>query len=83
MSKSSYALSAPESILVAAQRAEKRDGASLNQSINTALAGKVAALEAEDVFKHCAARADKALFLTVLDRLGKEAPRPGDELTEE
>ena len=60
-----------ESILAAARRAEKRDGVSLNQFMNTALAEKVAALQAEDVFKHCAAHADKARFLEVLDRLGK------------
>lgn len=83
MCKSNCALSAPESILAAARRAAKRDGVSLNRFINTALAEKVAALEAEDVFKSRAARADKARFLEVLDRLGKEALRPGDELTEE
>ena len=83
MGKSNYALSAPESILAAARRAAKRDGVSLNQFINTALAAKVVALEAEDVFTHRAARADKARFLDILDRLGREPPRPGDELTAE
>ena len=83
MGKSNYALSAPESILSAARRAAKRDGVSLNQFINTALAEKVAALEAEAIFMRRAARADKARFLDVLDRLGKEPPRPGDELTAE
>ena len=83
MGKSNYALSAPESILAAARRAAKRDGVSLNQFINTALAEKVAALEAEDVFMRRAAQADKARFLDVLDRLGSEPPRPGDELTAE
>ena len=80
MGKSNYALSAPASILAAARRAAKRDGVSLNQFINTALAEKVAALEAEDVFAHRAARADKGRFLEVLERLGSESPRPGDEL---
>jgi len=80
MGKSNYALSAPESILAAARRAAKRDGVSLNQFINTALAEKVAALEAEDVFTRRAARAARARFLEVLERLGGEPPRPGDEL---
>jgi hypothetical protein len=80
MGKSNSALSAPESILAAARRAAKRDGVSLNQFINTALAEKVAALEAEDVFTRRAARADRARFLEVLERLGGEPPRPGDEL---
>jgi len=52
----------------------------LNQFINTALAEKVAALEAEDVFTRRAARADKARFLDVLERLGTESPRQGDAL---
>ncbi|MEJ2327606.1 MAG: hypothetical protein P8Y27_17690 [Chromatiaceae bacterium] len=80
MSKSNYALSTPESILAAARRAAKRDGVSLNQFINTALAEKVAALEAEEVFTHRAARADRARFLDVLERLGREPPQGGDEL---
>ena len=82
MGRSNYALKAPESILAAARRAAKRDGVSLNQFINTALAEKVAALEAEEVFTRRAARADKARFLDVLDRLGRETPRAGDELAE-
>jgi hypothetical protein len=80
MSKSNYALSTPESILAAARRAAKRDGVSLNQFINTALAEKVAALEAEEVFTRRAARADRARFLDVLERLGNEPPQAGDEL---
>jgi uncharacterized protein (DUF1778 family) len=80
MSKSNYPLKAPKSILAAARRAAARDGVSLNQFINTALAEKVAALEAEEVLTERAARADKARFLEVLDRVGREPPRPGDEL---
>jgi hypothetical protein len=80
MGKSNYALSAPESILAAARRAAKRDGVSLNQFINTALAEKVAALEAEEVFTCRAARADRARFLAVLERHGGDSPRVGDEL---
>ena len=80
MGKTNYALNAPESILAAARRAAKRDGVSLNQFINTALAEKVAALEAEEVFARRASRADKARFLDVLERLGNETSRRGDEL---
>ena len=80
MSKSNYALSAPRSILEAARRAAQRDGVSLNQFINTALAEKVAALETETVFTRRAERADRARFLDVLERLGRESPRFGDEL---
>jgi hypothetical protein len=76
MSKRNYPLKAPESILAAA----RRDGVSLNQFINTALAEKVAALEAEEVFTQRAARADTARVLDVLRRVGPEPPRPGDEL---
>lgn len=80
MGKSNYALNAPESILAAARRAAKRDGVSLNQFISTALAEKVAALEAEEVFTRRAVRADRARFLEVLDRLGREPPQSGDEM---
>ncbi|MFN2140024.1 MAG: hypothetical protein ACK2U5_06055 [Candidatus Promineifilaceae bacterium] len=80
MGKSNYPLKAPESILAAARRAARRDGVSLNQFINTALAEKIAALEAEEVFTQRAVRADRARFLDVLDRLGTEPPQPGDEL---
>lgn len=83
VSKSNYPLIAPESILAAARRAARRDGVSLNQFINTALAEKVAALEAEEVFTKRAARANKARFLDVLRRIGPEQPRPGDELPED
>ena len=80
MSKSNYPLKAPASILAAARRAAQRDGVSLNQFINTALAEKVAALEAEEVLGKRAARADKEHFLDALARIGPEPPRPGDEL---
>ncbi len=80
MSKSNYPLKAPASILAAARRAAERDGVSLNQFINTALAEKVAALEAEEVFTKRAVRADKARFLEVLAHIGPEPPRPGDDL---
>ena len=41
MSKSNYPLKAPASILAAARRAAQRDGVSLNQFINTALAENI------------------------------------------
>ena len=50
MSKSTCASSAPERILAAARRADRPDGVSLDQFINTALADKIAALEADGVF---------------------------------
>jgi hypothetical protein len=80
MGRSNYSLNAPESVLAAARRAAKRDGVSLNQFINTALAEKVAALQAHEVFTERAARADRARFLEVLERLGNEPPGDGDEL---
>lgn len=82
MSKSNYPLKAPASILAAARRAARRDGVSLNQFINTALAEKVAALATAEVFTERAARADQARFLEVLGRIGQAPPRDGDELPE-
>ena len=78
--KGHHALKAPTSILAAARRAARRDGVSLDQFISTALAEKVAALEAPDVFVRRAACADQARFMEVLVRLSREPPREGDEL---
>lgn len=78
--KGSYPLKAPLSILDAARRAAKRDGVSLNQFINTALAEKVAALEADDVLSRRAERADQSRFMEVMSRIGSDAPAEGDRI---
>ncbi len=80
MGKSYDVLSAPDSMLAAARRAAKRDGAGLNQLIDMALAEKAAALGGEEVFTRRVARADRARFLEVPEHLGPEPPRAGDEL---
>ena len=65
MGKSNYALNAPESILAAARRAAKRDGVSLNQFINTALAEKVAA--GDDEILKAVARVQESLAAADVD----------------
>lgn len=80
MSKSNYPLKAPTSILEAARRAAKRDGVSLNQFINTALAEKVAALQAAEIFEERAKRANAERFREVLGHVGAQPPRAGDEM---
>ena len=79
---SNYPLRLPESVRKAAEIAAARDGVSLNQFFATAIAEKAAALTAAQTIEQRAARADRAKFYEVMARIGKEAPREGDEIPE-
>lgn len=70
----------PRSIKAAIARLAKQDGVSMNQMIATAVAEKVAVLEAATFFEERAKRADYAAFDRIMDRAGGEPPRAGDEL---
>jgi hypothetical protein len=59
-----------------------RDGASINQFINVAVAEKLSVLMTEEFFNARARRADPEKFYAVLDKFGTEPPREGDELPE-
>ncbi len=72
----------PHSIKVAVVRLAKQDGVSMNQMIATAVAEKVAELEAAIFFEERAKRADYAAFDRIMNREGGEPPRAGDELPE-
>ena len=52
----------------------------MNQMIATAVAEKVAVLEASTFFEERAKRADYAAFDRIMNRTGGEPPRVGDEL---
>jgi hypothetical protein len=70
----------PKSIKAAVARLAKQDGVSMNQMIATAVAEKVAVLEAATFFEERAKRADYAAFDRIMNREGGEPPRAGDEL---
>ncbi len=72
----------PRSIKDAVARLAKQDGVSMNQMIATAVAEKVAVLDAASIFAERAARADYAAFDRIMNREGGEPPRVGDELPE-
>lgn len=81
MNKAAYALKLPQSLKTAAQRLAREDGVSLNLWITVALAEKVGAVEtAADLFKLRAGGAKPADLLPILDKVGNEPPRPGDEM---
>lgn len=59
MTKANYSLRLRPSLKAAAERMAMADGASLNQFINVAVAEKLSALEAEELFRARAARGKK------------------------
>ncbi|HEX4032725.1 MAG TPA: hypothetical protein VHX20_20365 [Terracidiphilus sp.] len=59
-----------------------RDGTSINQFLVVAAAEKIAAMQTEEFFLSCRARADREAFRRVLNREGGEPPRKDDEWTE-
>jgi uncharacterized protein (DUF1778 family) len=78
--RGNFPLRLPDSIRKAAEAAAAKDGVSLNQFINLAVAEKTAALTGADMIAERAARADRAAFDAVMARVGAEPPRPGDEV---
>lgn len=80
MSKSNYALRLLPSLKAAAERVASREGASLNQFINVAVAEKLSALETEAFFRARASEARREDFLDFLDGAGDEPPGEGDEI---
>ena len=80
MNKSNYALRLQPSLKAAGERLAAREGTSLNQLINVALAEKLSALETADFFRRRAAQGDKAAFHRFLDEAGDEPPAEGDEI---
>lgn len=74
-----FPLRLSESVRRAAEQAAERDGVSLNQFINLAVAEKTAALVGAEMVERRAANADRAAFDAVMARVGKEPPQTGDE----
>jgi hypothetical protein len=77
-----FQLRLPRSIKAAVARLAKEDGVSMNQMIATAVAEKVAVLDAVTYLEERAKRADYEWFDRIMNREGGEPPRAGDELPE-
>ena len=77
---STYPLRLPASLKAAVEKLSKRDGTSINPFVVIAVAERIAAMTAEEVFAERRARADLAAFDRIMSRKGGEPPRPGDEL---
>ena len=81
MTQANYALRLQASLKAEAERAAKREGTTLNQFINVAVAEKLAALRTVDYLRERAARADLGEAIALLESFGRdEPPREGDEL---
>ncbi len=80
MSQSNYPLRLQTSLLDEVRRIARVEGASVNQFINVAVAEKLATLRAVSVLRERAERGDPEGAIAILDRLGREPPRPGDEI---
>jgi hypothetical protein len=68
----------PHSIKAAVMRLAKEDGVSMNQMIATAVAEKVAVLEAATFFEERSKKADYVAFDRIMNRRGGASPRDGD-----
>lgn len=77
---STLSLRLPESIHEKLGELAEREGISINQMINSAVAEKLAALLTEQYLAERAARADRSKFDAVLAKVPDVPPLPGDEL---
>src|SRR5437868_7669229 len=80
MTRSNYPLRLQSSLLEQVRRLAEREATSVNQFINVAVAEKLSAMQVASYFRERAKRANIPEALALLDRLGTEPPRPGDEL---
>jgi predicted transcriptional regulator len=80
---STLSLRLPESIHQKLGELAEREGISINQLINSAVAEKLAALLTEQYLAERATRADRSKFDAVLAKISDVPPLPGDELPSE
>jgi len=76
---SSYSLRLPRSIRAAVARVSKQDGTSVNQFVNSAIAEKLAAMDAVTFFSERRKRADLKAFDRITQRKSGQKPVAGDE----
>lgn len=77
---SNYALRLPASLKQSIEQVAREDGTSLNQFIVTAIAEKLAAIKTAEYFQERAKRGNPEAALALLNRIGGEPPRMGDEV---
>lgn len=77
---SQYALRLPDSLLEQARKTAKDDHVSMNQLFVTAIAEKLAALEAEKLIAQRAEWADAEAYAKVLEKVPEGEVVPGDEV---
>jgi hypothetical protein len=77
---STLSLRLPESIHRKLAEVAEREGISINQMINSAVAEKLAALMTEEYLEARAARGTERKFKAVLAKVRDLPPDPGDEI---
>jgi hypothetical protein len=80
---STLSLRLPESIHRKLAEVAEREGISINQMINSAVAEKLAALMTEEYLAERAARGSERKFRAVLAKVRGGAPDAGDELSKD
>ena len=80
MRQSAFPLRLTSSLQDEARKTAEREGISLNQLINLAVAEKISALRTEEFFRERGGRANVKKARKILKRVGKESPREGDEV---
>jgi hypothetical protein len=80
LTKANYSLRLQPSLKDAAEKVAQREGTSLNQFINVAVAEKLAALDTATYFQSRAANGRREAFLAFLDDAGDAKPDESDEI---
>jgi len=75
-----YPLRMPSSLKLAVREVSRRDGTSINQFVNTAVAEKLSAMRTAEFFAERGAEADIDAARRLLRRRGGQPPDPSDRL---
>lgn len=75
-----YPLRMPSSLKQAVREVSRRDGTSINQFVNTAIAEKLSAMRTADFFAERRSQADTDAARRLLRRPGGQPPDPSDKL---
>lgn len=77
---STFPLRLPVPLKTALEKISERDGTSMNQFLVVAAAEKIAKMQTEEFFLDRRNRSDHEALRRILNREGREAPRPEDTL---
>ena len=75
-----YPLRMPSSLKQAVREVSRRDGTSINQFVNTAVAEKLSAMRTAEFFAERSSEADIEAARRLLRRRGGQPPDPSDQL---